>query len=298
MNQNKRVIALGFFDGVHIGHAALLRRVAEQAGALGAVPAAFTFDVHPGKTILGQGDPLLTAAADRVDLMRRLHGIQDVIVARFDQELMHMDWHRFVTDILIARHNACHLVVGHDFHFGYMGEGTPERLQRLCSHLGLGCDVIPPVSLDGIRVSSSYIRTLVAQGEMERAAQFLGHPYSLTDQVRHGKRIGTRLGFPTMNLQIQPGCVMPAFGVYATKVWVDEQVYAAVTNIGVRPTVDDGRPVTVEGSLIDFSGDLYGKPVRMEFYRHLRPEQKFDDLAALRTQIARDAEAVRAYFKL
>ena len=298
MDNNKRVIALGFFDGVHIGHAALLHRVAEQAQALGAVPAAFTFDVHPGKTILGQGDPLLTTAADRADLMRRLYGIQEVIVARFDQELMHMDWQQFVTDLLIARHDAVHLVVGHDFHFGYRGEGTPERLQQLCTTLGIGCDIIPPVTLDGIRVSSSYIRTLVAQGEMERAAQFLGHPYCLTDQVRHGKRIGTRLGFPTMNLQIQPGCVMPAFGVYATRVWVDGLVYAAVTNVGVRPTVGDDRPVTVEGSLMDFSGDLYGKTVRMEFYRHIRPEQKFEDLEALRTQIARDAQAVRTYFNI
>ena len=114
--------------------------------------------------------------------------------------------------------------------------------------------------------------------------------------MRHGKKIGTRLGFPTMNLQIPAGSVIPAFGVYATRVWVDEKAYIAATNVGIRPTVGDNRPVTVEGSLLDFSGDLYGKTVRMEFFQLIRPEQKFDSLDALRAQIAQDVQSVRGYF--
>lgn len=297
MEQSKRVIALGFFDGVHTGHGALLRRVTAMAGQLGAVPAAVTFDAHPDAVILGQGASLLTTPAERADLMRRLYGIREVIVARFDTELMHMDWREFVTDFLVARHGAVHLVAGHDFHFGYRGEGNPERLQQLCAQLGIGCDIIPPVALDGITVSSTYIRTLVAQGEMERATEFLGHPYTLTDQVRHGKKLGSRLGFPTVNLHFPPGSVIPAFGVYATRVWVDGDVYSAATNVGVRPTVDDAGTVTAEGTLLDFNGELYGKTVRMEFYRHLRPEQKFESLEALRTQVLHDIETIRNYFK-
>ncbi len=296
MEQSKHVIALGFFDGVHRGHAALLRRVVERAEQLGAIPAAVTFDVHPEKTILGQGAPLLNTVEERAELMERLYGIRQVIVARFDRALMQMDWQQFVTDYLIRDNGAVHLVVGHDFRFGYMGQGNPERLQQLCAQLGIGCDVIASVSVDGRRVSSSYIRTLIAQGEMEQAARFLGHPYTLTDSVRHGKKIGTRLGFPTMNLHLHPDCVTPAFGVYATQVWVDGKRYCAVTNVGIRPTVGDDRPVTVEGTLLDFRGDLYGKTVRMEFYRHIRPEQKFDSLDALREQIARDVQTVRHYF--
>lgn len=296
MDQSKRVIALGFFDGVHIGHGALLRRAAERAEALGAVPAAVTFDAHPEEVILGRSAPLLTTPAERCDLMRRLYGIQDVIVARFDDELMHMDWRDFVTGFLVRRHGAVHVVAGHDFHFGYKGEGSPERLRQLCGQLGIGCDIIPPVTLDGITVSSTYLRTLVAQGEMERAMEFLGHPHTLTDQVRHGKKLGSRLGFPTMNLHIPPGGVVPAFGVYATRVWVDGEVFSAVTNVGVRPTVDDGGAVTVEGFLLDFHGSLYEKTVRIEFFRHIRPERRFDTLDALRAQVMRDAETVRRYF--
>lgn len=296
MEQSKRVIALGFFDGVHTGHGALMRRVTAQAGNLGAIPAAVTFDAHPEEIILGRSAPLLTTPAERADLMRRLYDIRDVIVARFDNELMHMDWREFVTDYLVKRHGAVHLVAGHDFHFGYKGEGNPERLRQLCAQLGIGCDIIPPVKQDGITVSSTYIRTLVAQGETERAMEFLGHPHTLTDQVRHGKKLGSRLGFPTMNLHIPPGCVVPAFGVYATRVWVDGEVFSAVTNVGVRPTVDDGGTVTVEGFLLDFNGSLYEKTVRIEFFRHIRPEQKFETLEALRAQVMQDAETVRSYF--
>lgn len=296
MEQKKRVIALGFFDGVHLGHGALLRRTAQRAVELGAIPSAVTFDSHPKTIIMGQGSPLLTTPADRADLMRRLYGIQEIIVARFDSGLMHMNWQDFVTDYLAAQHGAVHLIAGHDFHFGYMGEGNPQRLQELCTRLGIGCDIIPPVTLDGTTVSSTYIRTLVAQGEMERAARFLGHPHSLTEQVRHGKKLGSRLGFPTVNLHIPPGCVVPAFGVYAARLWVNGDSYAAATNVGVRPTVDENGAVTVEGTLLDFNGSLYEKTVRMEFHKHLRPEQKFDSLDALRTQIARDAQQVRAYF--
>ena len=294
METRNRVIALGFFDGVHRGHGALLHCTVQRAQQLGAVPAAFTFDTHPTQVILGNPPALLTTPAERADLMRRLYGIQDIIMTRFDDAMMRLNWQEFVTELLIRQFGAVHLVVGHDYRFGYRGEGTPDKLKQLCDRLGLGCDIIAPVEVDGIRISSSYVRTLVAQGEMERAMELLGHPYTLTDQVRHGKKIGTRLGFPTMNLQLPADCVVPAFGVYATRVWVDGKVYIAATNVGVRPTVGDDRPVTVEGTLIDFSGDLYGKTVRMEFFRRIRPEQKFNSLDALRAQIARDIQAVRA----
>lgn len=296
MKQNKRVIALGFFDGVHLGHAALLRRVVQRAEELGAIPSAITFDSLPTKVIMGHSVPLLTTADERADLMRQLYGIQDIIVAHFDDALMHMSWQDFVTDYLLTQHRAIHLVVGHDFHFGYKGEGNPERLQQLCSQLGIGCDIISPVCVDGFMVSSTYIRNLVAQGHMERAAQFLGHPHFLTDQVRHGKRLGKRLGFPTVNLHIHPGSVVPAFGVYAAKMWVDGRSICAATNVGIRPTIDDGDSITVEGTLLDFDGDLYGKTVRMELYHYLRPEQHFESLQALRAQIMCDAQQVRAYF--
>ena len=283
----KRVIALGFFDGVHLGHGALLRRVAEMAERLDAVPAAVTFDTHPENLILkSPAVPLLSSPTDRADLMRRCYGIKEVIVAHFDERMMHMPWRDFVT-----------LVAGHDFHFGYKGEGNPDRLRELCGALGVGCDIIPKVEKDHITVSSTYIRTLIAQGEMELADQFLGHPHTLTDTVAHGKKLGSTLGFPTVNLRFQPGVLVPAHGVYATKVWFENgDSRPAVTNIGVRPTVDDGDKVTVEGYILDFQGDLYGQTIRMEFYKRLRGERKFGSLEELRAEVMHNAQQTREYF--
>ena len=297
MPESRRAVALGFFDGVHLGHGALLRRVGEVSAQKGLVPSAFTFDAHPSSRITGAVTPLLSSPADRADLMRRLYGIQDVIVAHFDS-MMRMDWRDFVTEYLVKEHGAAHVVAGHDFHFGYKGEGNPQRLQDLCQELGVGCDIIPKVELEGITVSSTYIRTLIAQGEMERAMEFLGHPHILTDRVGHGKRLGSTLGFPTVNLHFPEGVLVPAHGVYVTRVrFQDGTSRPAVTNIGVRPTVDDGDRVNVEGYILDFSGDLYGQVIRMEFYKKLRGERKFPSLEALRDEIMKNAQETWDYFQ-
>ena len=298
MEQKKRVIALGFFDGVHNGHAALMRRTAQVARETGATPSAFTFDPHPQTVILGKPMPLITSPEDRADLMRKYYGIEDVIVEPFTPQFMKQPWRTFLEETLIRDLNAVHLVAGHDYHFGYKGEGNPERLAQLCAAQGIGCDIVPKVERDHITVSSTYIRTLIAQGEIERANQFLGHPHTLTDRVSHGKKLGSTLGFPTVNLRFQPGVLVPAFGVYATRVFFENgDSRPAVTNVGVRPTVDDGGRVNVEGFILDFSGDLYGQTIRMEFYKRLRGERKFPNLEALRSEVMRNAEQTRAYFK-
>ena len=298
MSTPKRVIALGFFDGVHKGHGALLRTVAQVADRLGAKPCAFTFDRSPTAAITGQAVPLLSSVEDRVWLMRRYYGIEEVIVAPFDG-MQKMDWQDFVSEYLQKELGAVHVVAGHDFHFGYMGKGNPQRLQEKCRELGMGCDIIQKVEQDGITISSTYIRTLIAQGEVERADQFLGHPHTLTNRVAHGKKIGTTtLGFPTVNLLIPQGVIVPAYGVYATRVWFDGQCRCAVTNVGVRPTVEDNDGhVTVEGFILDFDGDLYGHEIRMEFYKYLRPEQKFASMQALADEIRHNAQQTRDYFR-
>lgn len=298
VNLPKRVIALGFFDGVHLGHGALLRAVAQAADQLRATACAFTFDRHPAASITGHTVPLLSSVEDRIWLMRRYYGIQEVIVASFDA-MMKMDWEDFITDYLVQELGVVHVVAGHDFHFGYMGKGNPRRLQEKCAQLGVGCDIVGRVEQDGITVSSTYIRTLVAQGEMARANQFLGHPHTLSDRVAHGKKIGSStLGFPTVNLRVPERVIVPAFGVYATRVWFDGQCRCAVTNVGVRPTVsdNDGR-VTVEGFILDFDGNLYGHQVRMEFYQYLRGERKFPSTQALSDEIGRNAQQTRDYFR-
>lgn len=294
----QRVIALGFFDGVHLGHGTLLNRVAQVARERGAIPAAVTFDTHPDQLVVGSPVPLINSPADRAELMRQEYGIREVIVAHFDDRMMKMPWEDFITEYLVKEHGAVHLVAGHDFHFGYMGRGNPERLKEKCAELGIGCDIMEKVERDGITVSSTYIRTLIRQGEMERAAEFLGHPHLLTDTVRHGKRLGSQLGFPTINLTFAPGVIVPEYGVYAARVTLPSgESYPAVTNVGVRPTVDRDGGVTVESYLLGFSGDLYGQRVRVEFFRRLRGEKKFSDLEELRREVRHNAQQTLEYFR-
>lgn len=293
---DKTVIALGFFDGVHRGHAALLNLVARRARELGAVPAALTFARHPRELVGGQKVPLLNTPEDRAWLMERWCGIRRVEVLPFDRAMMEMPWDEFITGVVVGRFHAVHIVVGHDHRFGHRGQGTPERLAGLCRRLGLGCDVVPQVELDGVTVSSTYIRGLLEAGELERANRFLGHPHVLSGRVGRGKQLGRRLGIPTANLALPQGILPPAFGVYAVRVDTGEGSRIAVANVGVRPTVDrDGR-ITVEPWLLDYDGDLYGREIRVEFCARLRPEKKFSGIGELKAEILRNAQQARAWF--
>ena len=297
MEKQRRVIALGFFDGVHMGHGALLRTVAERAKALDALPCAFTFDHSPAAAVTGRAVPLLTSVEDRTRLMKELYGIREVIVAPFDR-MRQMDWQDFVVQYLQQELGAVHVVAGHDFHFGYRGEGDPRRLEEKCAGSGMGCDIIPKVEVDGVTVSSTYIRTLVGAGKMERARWFLGHPHVLSGPVVHGHELGRTIGTPTANLLVPEGVLSPGFGVYATRVHLPDGVHLAVTNVGVRPTVNaDRTAVTVEPWILDYSGDLYGQDVRVELYTQLRPERKFSGVQALRDAILENARQTRDYFK-
>ena len=251
----KRVIALGFFDGVHLGHGALLRRAAEEAALRGCTPAVFTFDRPPKEVVTGVPCPLINSPEDRRDLVRRLYRIQDVLMVPFDREMMTTPWDDFIVRILVGRYHAVHLVAGHDHHFGHRNQGTPELLAQKCAQLGLGCDIIPKVEVAGITVSSTYIRRLVELGQISRANRFLGHPHTLTGTVRHGRGIGSSQLFPTANLVIPPHVLVPSHGVYATRATLEDgSCYAAVTNVGTRPTVQNGPDITVEACLLDFQG--------------------------------------------
>ncbi|MBR3641232.1 MAG: riboflavin biosynthesis protein RibF [Oscillibacter sp.] len=297
MSEESKVIALGFFDGVHRGHAALLRRAAEEAKRRGVPAAVFTFSRPPKEVVTGVPVKLINSPEDRADLARRLCGIDEVIFHPFDREMMTTSWEDFITEILMKQYHAVHLVAGEDHRFGHKNLGDAEKLAAKCAELGLGCDVIPAVTVDGITVSSTYVRTLIEAGELERAKEFLGHPHVLTQTVLHGRRVGHRIGVPTVNLVPPENVLAPKRGVYAAKVVLpDGTERIAVTNAGVRPTVDGGGGLTVESWMPDFDGDLYGKTVRVEFYKRLRDEVRFDSLSELKAQILRDADEARAYF--
>lgn len=292
----KRVIALGFFDGVHLGHQALMNKTVQRAAELGATPSVISFDQHPDTLVRGESVPLINSVAGRKELIARVGGIDDVIMIHFDERFMHTPWREFLR-VVKEELGAVHLVIGYDFSCGWRGEGTAERIALWCAENGLGCDAVGKVLLDGVTVSSTYIRTLVAQGEMEKADRYLGHPHVLIDTVGYGYKIGRQIGAPTINTRIPEGVIVPRHGVYATRVWLPDGPRAAVTNIGVRPTFGEGHSLTVESNILDFSGDLYGAQIRLEFFAFLREEKRFESPEALREAIEENIAQTRRYFQ-
>jgi len=296
--KNKAVIALGFFDGVHRGHAELIKMAKLRAEEIGAIPSVLSFDVSPESVIAGHSVPLIGSTETRTYIVRRYFGVEQVIICHFDKTTMEMPWQKFI-DSLIQKYAAAHLVIGHDFRCGFKGEGEPVKISEYCKKIGIGCDVIPKYTLDGITVSSTYIRELILNGDIEKANYFLGHPYIFSGTVMDGFKVGRRLGTPTINLEgDDPSLIIPARGVYATKVMLDDTEKPAVTNVGTRPTFSENDKVSIESYILDYDGDLYGKYVRVEFYKYLRPEKKFDSAELLSKQIAKDTEEARQLFKL
>ena len=253
--------------------------------------------MHPDTLVFHKDVPLINSAIGREDIIRREFGIENVVFLHFSEHTMRIPWREFIESI-VQELSICHIVVGHDFCFGYRGEGTVQRLREYCAENGIGCDVIPPVMLDGQVVSSTHIRKLIEAGDMEEARRWLGHPHTLADTVHSGYHLGRKLGTPTINMFFPDGVLVPRHGVYAAKVFLEDgKSYVAVTNVGVRPTVSEDNRVSVESHLLDYSGNLYGRQARVEFYAFLRPERKFESFEALSEQIRRDAEAARAYFE-
>ena len=265
MSEKKRVIALGFFDGVHLGHQALLRTAVERAAEKDLSSAVFTFDRSPKEFVTGVKVPLLTTNDERRATIQSLFPVDSVIIEPFDEQMMTMPWVDFVL-MLAQKYHAGWLVAGHDFRFGHKNAGTPALLCKKAAQLGMGCDIIPAVTLNGETVSSTLIRRLLRDGEMERARQLLGHSYTITGEVLHGKGLGRTIGAPTLNVIPAEGLLIPAYGVYATRVSVAGRQYDAVTNVGVRPTVDENGGVTVESHLLDVKVILLVLLLEMKIY--------------------------------
>ncbi len=292
--EDKVVYALGFFDGVHLGHQALLRECAALAEDLGCKAGAVTFVGHPDVLVHGQPMPLINTASDRRALLRRW-GVEDVVELPFDRRLMTMGYATFFR-MLLARYGAGGLVCGQDFRFGHRGEGDAEKLQALCAQARICCRVVEQIRLDGVVVSSTHIRRLIADGDMEAAARFLGHRHILTGIVVPGHHLGRTLGIPTANLVPPRDLLLPRGGVYICQAAVAGERFPAVTNVGTRPTVG-GRGTTVETWILGLDRDLYGQELELEFCAFLRPERKFASVRELQAQIRENGEQARKYFE-
>ena len=292
-SKRKCIYALGFFDGVHLGHQALLDACKTLATQENCAAGVITFDAHPDTLVLGKTPALINTAADRQLLLENA-GMDSILSLPFDKAMMEMPWQHFFR-MLLDTHHAAGLVCGSDFRFGHRGEGNAQLLRSACEAEGIPCAVMPEQTVDGIRVSSTHIRALLEQGQIETAVRFLGHPHILTGTVISGRKLGRTIGVPTANLAIPEGLLIPRLGVYACLAVIDGKKHMAVTNIGNRPTVE-GHHITVEPWILDFDGDLYGQTITLEFHKFLRPEQKFPDLATLQAEIRKNGEETRNFF--
>ena len=289
------VVALGCFDGVHLGHKTVIEQALDIAKRSNCDCAVWTFDEPPKNYFLSRAVPLITDAAQKRKLIAKL-GVDKFISVPFTKETAKISAEDFFFDILKKRIKAIHIVCGFNYSFGSGGKGNVDLLRRLCEETNTGLTVLSPVSVSGVTVSSSSIRDALLSGDPETAARLLGRPFSLKTIVISGQRLARKLGFPTVNQEFSSGGLVPQYGVYATRVYISnrKKPYYGITNVGIRPTVG-GTAVFAETHIFELSENLYGKAVKVEFLHFIRDEQKFDGLEALTAQINKDIESAKKY---
>lgn len=294
-----RGIALGFFDGVHRGHQDLIRTLAFACERSQLRPAVFTFPEHPLVTISPEGQfaGYLSTLSQRLQRIAD-NGAEEVFLEDFTPEFAALPPLDFLETILAGQLNARLIVVGQDYHFGRDGEGDLQLLSGWATAKGIELIAVPDVQIYGEKISSSRVRRLIAQGDTQMAASCLGIPFQMTGTVIEGKKLGRKLGFPTANIEIAPELAIPAFGVYATRTRVGSRTYESITNIGIRPTIQDASPKpNIESFLFDTEMCLYGEQITVEFLYRMRPEETYDNLLDLVAQVQRDLEAARAFHR-
>jgi riboflavin kinase/FMN adenylyltransferase len=291
------VVTIGAYDGVHLGHQALVGRVRTMADGLGAAAAVVTFDRHPATVVRPESAPkLLTDLDQKLELLAAT-GLDRAVVLRFDHERSRESAEDFVREVLVRCLHARAIVVGHDFHFGHRRRGNVLMLQEMGAELGfdvLGISLVPERPGEE-PVSSTRIRGLLSQGEVEAAQRLLGRPHEVRGHVSRGDARGRRLGYPTANVAVPADILLPADGIYAG--WYERpgaEVHRAAISLGRRPTFhQDATASVLEAHLLDFDGDVYGEPARVRFVARLRAEERFDSVDGLTAQMAKDVEATR-----
>lgn len=288
------VLTVGSFDGVHLGHQSILRTVIARARACNGTAALMSLQPHPRAFFQGGDDFALLSDAQQKEELLRAAGLDVYFVLPFNHSVARMEAGEFLERILVGQCKARHMVVGDDFYFGAGARGNVAFLNDTGQQHGLDAEVVAPVLINGERVSSTRIRALVAGGMLEEAASLLGRPYAIAGTVARGRGMGKTLGYPTANLQ-SDRALLPAHGIYAARVMLDDVDLLAAVNIGIAPTLPHERPV-VEAHLLDFSGELAGRRIEIRLYHRLRGEAKFSGLDELKAAIERDIVSIRQYF--
>jgi riboflavin kinase/FMN adenylyltransferase len=295
MNSTGWGIALGYFDGVHIGHRKLIEELLRQSGKIGLKTMVYTFDRHPQNVIRpDQSIPLIYPPEERYKILRDL-GVDSVEMTAFDKCIANMTPEQFFEDVLVKKYNMKYGVVGFNYRFGREGKGDVRLLGGLATERGIRIDVVKPVKLDGQLVSSSYIRRLLKEGDIKRANDCLGSNYTVSGRVVKGKGRGNGMGIPTANIRLPEGVMYPARGVYATNTLFEGKRYISITNVGINPTFNNDRTVT-ETYILGLNEDLYNRCIAVEFFDRIREEKKFAGREELRKQIELDIRKLENYF--
>lgn len=301
--ESKTAVALGNFDGIHIGHREVFRAALDAAKAQGLKSLCFTFSNHPFNFILrrDESDPdavkLICTEDEKIGLIEEM-GFDLLVNVPFDEHIMTMHAHDFFEEIVVKKLNAAYVSVGFNYTYGARATGKPDTLRKECEAAGIGLSIQDAVVADGNVVSSTLIREMISTGNMEMTARLLGRPYSFSGTVKHGKKLGSTMGIPTINIPAPDRQMLPPNGVYFSRIMIDGKEFNSVSNIGFNPTVnEDMSRKTIETNIFDYDDDAYGREVVVYFDHFSRGERKFRDKDELFAQIARDCENARNYRK-
>ena len=295
-NIEPTVVALGNFDGIHKGHQEIISRTVKEADAAGLKSAVFTFSNHTS-SILKNVPPVknILYAEEKMRILEEM-GVDYVFNIPFTEEILRMSPEEFIDRILVEKFNIHEAYCGFNYSFGYKASGTPEVLMHEGLKRGLGIHVQEPYMIDGIIVSSTYIRQLIEEGRMEEVTKFMGRMYAISGEIVVGNKLGRTIGFPTCNTLVDDTMVTPPNGVYITTCTIDGITRQSVTNVGVKPTIGTYEK-NIETHIFDFDEDVYGKQIRVDFIKHTRGEQKFDGVEALKKQIESDSIEAKVWHR-
>lgn len=290
-------IGLGNFDGLHIGHMALINTLVSECRLSGLNSVVYTFDRHPENIIRKKlFTPMLTSNSKKIELLGETK-LDYLYFDNFDENFSRMAPEDFVKNILVECLDMKLAVAGFDYRFGFNGEGSVELLKELGKKYQFSVLIIPPVKVNDNIAGSTAIRKLVAKGDMENVFKMLGRHYSITGTVMPGRHIGTTLGFPTANIMAEPHLSIPHNGVYITRTLLDGKIFNSLTNIGMNPTFEGLSNISVETHILDFGQDIYNKHIEVFFLSKIRSERKFSSVSVLVEQIKKDVKKARSYFR-
>ena len=290
-NRFQTAIALGNFDGVHMGHCDLILRMIEDANKNNLKPALLVFDNHTKTVLTGEAPKTITSIEQKFEIFEEL-GVELIYKMKFDREIMKLLPEEFVRDILVLKLNVKSVVVGFDYRFGHKASGDSELLKELGKKYNLNVIILEPIYIDNELVSSTRIRNLLQEGDIIEANKLLGRNYSIKGKVVGGKKLGNTLGYPTANIEPIDNFVIPKHGVYSTNTIIDNKSYLSATSVGKNHTFED-EGLKIESHIIGFNEDIYGKDIELEFVEYLREEIKFENLEELKKKIQEDISKVK-----